>query len=530
MTDEVNTINIRPTTAVYKTFERYNYSQSTAYAEFIDNSTQSYFNHRDELESLEDFDYCNIDIHHDPIKGLITIVDNSYGMEIEDFKRAIILNSAPDDTTGRNEFGMGLKAAASWFGRKWTVRSTMLGSTHEYVATVNTEELAKTKDATIPLITNTVSPESHYTVIVIENVRVDYPKKRSMGKLRQDIGGIYRRDIANKKIVIRYNDEELSYSAPPILEAEDKDGVKRIWKKELDYTIPYKGEEYTVKGFVAIREKASTEYAGLTLFRRDRVIIGGFSGTYRPKEIFGQSNSFVYQRLFGEINLDNWPVSQAKDQFTWGEELEELFKNSINERIGDLKNQAQNYRARPRDKDEGEEQPPKPPTPVIPVDAYGAEIPANTPKQPVNVPPAAMEPVKPEVVKDTPTQLTPSVGQIVSTHEPVTVSNTKNYQVKIGTSEVYNFRITFKELPGASILFTKSTDKNQFNVFINLLHPMVIRAQASSEAMGILVEMVIFLALSEKKIESDAISGNIGADSIRLQLNELAYNQVDEVK
>ena len=326
MNESGETINIRPTTAVYKTFERYNYTQSTAYAEFIDNSTQSFFDHREELEKDEMFDCCTIDIHHDALKNVITVADNCYGMELDDFKRAIILNSAPEVTTGRNEFGMGLKAAASWFGTKWTVRSTMMGSTKEYMATVNTEELARTKDATIPLVTNIVSPDSHYTLIVIENVIRDYPRNRALGKLRQDIGGIYRRDIGKKNVIIRFNDEALSYSPPPILEAEDRDGVRRIWRKELDYVIPYKGETYTVKGFVAIREKASTEYAGLTLFRRDRVIIGGFSGTYRPKEIFGQSNSFAYQRLFGEINLDNWPVSQAKDQFTWGEELEDLFK------------------------------------------------------------------------------------------------------------------------------------------------------------------------------------------------------------
>lgn len=82
MTEDTNTINIRPTTAVYKTFERYNYSQSTAYAEFIDNSTQSYFNHRDELEALEDFDYCSVDIHHDPVRNEIRISDNSFGMEL----------------------------------------------------------------------------------------------------------------------------------------------------------------------------------------------------------------------------------------------------------------------------------------------------------------------------------------------------------------------------------------------------------------------------------------------------------------
>lgn len=530
MENDNKTINIRPTTAVYKTFERYNYTQSTAYAEFIDNSTQSFFDHCSELEQDELFNCCTIDIHHDALKNTIEIMDNCYGMELEDFKRAIILNSAPDVTTGRNEFGMGLKAAASWFGRKWTVRSTMMGSTNEYVATVNTEELARTKEATIPLKVNKVLPGSHYTLITIENVIRDYPRNRSLGKLRQDIGGIYRRDIGNKRVVIRYNDEKLSYSAPPILEAEDKNGVRRIWKKELDYTVPYKGETYTVKGFVAIREKASTEHAGLTLFRRDRVIIGGFSGTYRPKEIFGQSNSYAYQRLFGEINLDNWPVSQAKDKFTWGEELEGLFKQSINDRIGDLKIQAQNYRARTAKEKNADENVARPPSPVVPVDSYRTSMPSSPSKKPVSVPPVALvqKPLEIPVTESKP--LESSTGQIVPSFEHFSDSDTRNYRVRISTEESYDFRVSFKNLAGSTVLFTKSSDKNLFNIFINLSHPMAVRAQASQGSMGTLVEMVIFLALSEKKIESDSSIGSIGADSVRQQLNELAYNDLEEVR
>ena len=533
MTEDSQLINIRPTTAVYKTFERYNYTQSTAYAEFIDNSTQSYFNHRVELEQDENFDYCLVDIHHDSVKNIIVITDNCFGMERKDFERAIILNSAPDVTTGRNEFGMGLKAAASWFGRKWTVISTMMGSTNEYTATVNTEELARTKDATIPLKTRQASLESHYTRIIIENVIHDCPQKRSMGKLRQDIGGIYRRDIEKKNIILRYNDESLSYSAPKILEVADKDGSVKIWKKDLDYTIPYRGEVYTVKGFVAIREKASTEYAGLTLFRRDRVIIGGFSGTYRPKEIFGQSNSYAYQRLFGEINLDNWPVSQAKDKFTWEEELEDLFKQSINDRIGDLKTQAQNYRVREKEKKSVPLVNSQPPSGVPNVESYFNKVPSNQPTQPVSVPLSAMQ----QNTLDAPLEEKPVVNTSVEVVSPTTSSlvnenNTKNYEVKIGLQEAYLFQVTFRSIPGSTIIFTKNYDKvsSSFDIIINTDHPIVIRAKASSESMGTLTEMVIFLALSEVKLSDDNLVGRINPDSIRLQLNEISFNQIKEVK
>ena len=534
MTEESQTINIRPTTAVYKTFERYNYTQSTAYAEFIDNSTQSFFDHRAELEQDEEFDYCLVDIHHDSVRNIITIVDNCYGMERADFERAIKLNSVPDVTTGRNEFGMGLKAAASWFGRKWTVVSTMMGSTNEYVTTVNTAELARTKDATIPIIINQVSAKSHYTRIIIEDVIHDCPQKRSMGKLRQDIGGIYRRDIQKKNIVLRYNDESLSYTAPPILEAEDKDGIKKIWKKELDYTIPYRGEEYTVKGFVAIREKASTEYAGLTLFRRDRVIIGGFSGTYRPKEIFGQSNSYAYQRLFGEINLDNWPVSQAKDKFTWEEELEDLFKQSINDRIGDLKAQAQNYRVREKEKPNPPATPIviQPPSGVPDVESYGNKVPASQSTQPVGVPATARQQTFPTSLEEKPAPATSSDVVPPVTTGPVNEENTKIYSVKLSPEESYRFQVTFRTIPGSTIIFTKNYDKvaSSFDIIINMEHPLVVRARSSVDSMGVLVEMVIFLALSEVKLDDDSLVGRINPDSIRLQLNQISYNQINEVK
>ena len=46
-----NFIKIRPTSSVYATYKRLSYQPWTAIAEFVDNSTQSYFDHKDELNS-----------------------------------------------------------------------------------------------------------------------------------------------------------------------------------------------------------------------------------------------------------------------------------------------------------------------------------------------------------------------------------------------------------------------------------------------------------------------------------------------
>lgn len=46
-------INIRPTTGVYATYKNIRYEPWTAIAEFVDNATQSYFDHTDKLEKIK---------------------------------------------------------------------------------------------------------------------------------------------------------------------------------------------------------------------------------------------------------------------------------------------------------------------------------------------------------------------------------------------------------------------------------------------------------------------------------------------
>ena len=115
---KTDSINIRPTTGVYATYQRLSYTHPTAISEFVDNSTQSYYTNKDALLGLEDFEKLYVMIEY--IGGdkredaRLSIEDNAYGMEREDFERALILDRPPKDRSGRSEFGMGLKTAACW--------------------------------------------------------------------------------------------------------------------------------------------------------------------------------------------------------------------------------------------------------------------------------------------------------------------------------------------------------------------------------------------------------------------------------
>jgi len=343
-------ITVRPTSGVYATYKRLSYQPWTAIAEFVDNSTQSYFEHKEELKSLIGFGKLQISIVYDSKtdgSDSITITDNAYGMELDDFERAIQLDKPPVNTTGRNEFGMGLKVAACWFGSKWSVHSTQLGSEYGYSATVDVDRLSIYKDDEVDLDIFESSAEEHYTIVKIENLNKKITGARTIGKVKDLLSSIYRQDIRSGDISIIYGENELVYKKPTLLEETLANGEVRTWKKNVSFTIPHDELELSCYGFIALRDPGSLRDAGFTLMRRGRVIIGGPDKNYRPRELFGEPNSFAYQRLFGELHMDNWPVTQAKDDFDWHTSgIEELFIEKLLPLCKEYKQKADAYRAR----------------------------------------------------------------------------------------------------------------------------------------------------------------------------------------
>ncbi len=146
-----------------------------------------------------------------------------------------------------------------------------------------------------------------------------------------------------------FNTEKLEFRDPAILTApyyRDTSGDKLKWRKEIDFDF---GHGQSVRGFAALRETASTPYAGFALFRRNRLIEGSADETYRPLRIFGSSNSYRYQRLFGELHLEGFEVSHTKDGFRW-EEYEDVFLDLLKDELEklplNLLDQAEGHRIR----------------------------------------------------------------------------------------------------------------------------------------------------------------------------------------
>ena len=321
LSDNTYELNIRPEASILNVFSRLSYKVWYAIAEFVDNSTQSYISHMDELQQDDAFEKLIVSVKYDSVENTLTITDNAYGMEINKFKDAILLDSRNAEQRGRNEFGMGLKTAASWFGNVWSVTSTQYGSSNQYSATVDIPRLKNEGLNSITIQRTVVDEKLHGTTILIRDVTKKITGSRTIGKIRTLLSSMYRRDINNRNIEIWFNDEAISFNEYPIL----KNFRGKEWKKPLDFNVEFDGKVYNVTGFVAIMNPGSFPNAGFALFRQDRVVIGGSDSNYKPSRIFGQAQSQVSLKLFGELNMDQFPVNQAKDGFIWDDGLEDAF-------------------------------------------------------------------------------------------------------------------------------------------------------------------------------------------------------------
>jgi hypothetical protein len=351
-------IQIRPEVTVLSVLRHLNYKAWFALAEFIDNSLQSAIANTVQLQEVSEGAYqLDVNIQLDATEpGVIVITDNAAGISGADFPRAFRAAQVPIDRSGLSEFGMGMKSAACWFAETWTVRTKALGESTERTIHFNVKQIVENKIESLDTEVREVDQLAHYTVVTLRGLH-HLPQGRTVSKIKAHLASIYRVFIRDGRLVLRFNGDPLSYESPKVLNAVryispgvmagGDDAVPVEWKKSIELDF---GEGQRVTGFAALREIGSTNLAGFALFRRDRLIVGSHDDTYRPARIFKQTNSYPYQRLFGELQVEGFEVSHTKDGFRW-EEYEDIFLDCLKEELDrsplDLLAQAENYRALP---------------------------------------------------------------------------------------------------------------------------------------------------------------------------------------
>lgn len=321
-------------------YKRLSYSAWHALAEFVDNSTQSYFNNQAALDAvfLARSEKLEVDIVYDSQgDGLIRISDNSIGMSYSELQDALYVAKTPVITSGRSKYGMGLKTAACWFGNVWTVRTKKLNETEEHFITVDVNRIARGDKRLDYVKTPNKDASQHYTVIEITKLNKKL-SGRTLGKVKDFLSSMYREDFRNGVLSLKWQNNPLCWEEPEFLTAPDGS----VYRKDFNFTVDGK----SVHGWVGILKKGSRSDAGFSIIQSGRVI-KGWPLSWRPHLLYGQlegSNDLVNQRLVGEIHLDDFIVSHTKDDIQWIGDQEEEVEKLLYENAADFKEIAKTYR------------------------------------------------------------------------------------------------------------------------------------------------------------------------------------------
>ena len=325
-------------------YRRLAYTPWHAIAEFVDNSTQAYFDNRESLDSLfaEEGETLTVSIAYDRNAdrgGLLRVTDNSVGMSFEDLERAMHIALPPANRSGRSRYGMGLKTAACWIGNVWAIRTKTAGDSSEHRAEVDVERVAAgSADISyqaVLVVENRTS--SHYTILEISHHNRPF-MGRTIGKIKDFLRSMYREDMRNEVLTLVWQGSTLEWREPALLTGQDGSPLKKGFEFEVDGRA--------IRGWVGILARGSRADAGFLIVHCGRVV-RGWPDSWRPGSLYGQlqgSNDLINQRLVGEIHLDSFEVSHTKDDILWFGDQEEQVGRLLKESCGDYREMAKRYR------------------------------------------------------------------------------------------------------------------------------------------------------------------------------------------
>lgn len=354
----IDKVSVRIGSSMYGRFEDLPNTVPHVLAEFVDNALQSFRDNREKLLALDPNYKLRVSIRilwdESEIASswrkatCFSIEDNAGGIAANRFVYAFEPAKTPENNTGLNEFGMGLKTAACWLGYKWTVETKALGEGVSRTVHFDQKAVAKQNLEDVAVQTKASAANKHFTRIEISHPTKNVPTEKSLTKIKAELASIYRNSLRSSEMDLYVNDEPLGFAEYAVLNApcyKTPDGQAKLWKKEIDF----KFGSYKAKGFIAILREINSAQNGLVLLRRGRVIIGAEEdGRYFPKSIFGPTGNFRYKRLFGELELEGFAVAFNKNDIQDKENLEALMdalRDELRDKDFDILAQADNYRA-----------------------------------------------------------------------------------------------------------------------------------------------------------------------------------------
>lgn len=330
----VREVTVRPGVGMLALFPAMSYKAWYAIGEFVDNALQSWkANHKQLVEAFGDRARLEIEVEFNEASKTIIVSDNAAGISATDIPRAFRPASPPADTSGLSQFGIGMKSAATWYSSDFSITTTALHENVRRTVRFDVPAIVESDLPTIPLLEEPADPLEHGTKLVLSNLNQPIPKGRTLWKIRDYLQSIYRTFVADPEVRIVVQGKELGPVDPGLLTAPRWDRPHEPpvkWRKDIDITLPSGAH---VTGWAGLLNKGRAKQAGFALLYRGKVVKGAGGAAndaedgYKPYEIFGAPNSFESQRLIGELNVANVPVTHTKDALLWeGDDEDRLIR------------------------------------------------------------------------------------------------------------------------------------------------------------------------------------------------------------
>jgi hypothetical protein len=438
-------------------YQRLSYTPWHAIAEFVDNSTQSYADNQaliDERLQEEGVSF-QVSITYEPNEnnGMLRVADNSIGMSYADLERALRIAVPPANRLGRSRYGMGMKTAAFWIGRKRRIQTKKIGEDLAHEVTIDANKIAETRDMELNYrpIPNQ-DPNKHYTIVEVW----DHYRKfqgRTLGKIAEFLRSMYRRDLQDGKMKLVWRTVDLTWEGfdERLMIASDGTPMKR----DILFTV----NDKVVMGWVGILRmgEGGRADAGFSVMQANRVILG-WPEAWRPTSLFGPygSNDLVNQRLVGELEFDGFEVSHTKDSIQWRADEEEAVEKNLKEAVGDYKTIASKARKGTKDQRGPAEADVK-----IAVEVFERELESAEMVDQINlniniVPsPEALAASRQKVITSIVQTRTPTIQATISTNPPLTI--------KLFLGEDLSDRDAY--------VYQEATQHNEIVVTVNQNHP-----------------------------------------------------------
>ena len=356
--NDKNLVSIEWESSGYSVLKNLNSSVLGIFCEFIDNSLQSYREQKNEILKYDKNYQLKIDIDYIDGKEII-IRDNAGGINQKNFKRALKPANKPEDTTGYNEFGLGMKYAAVWISNEWELKSSAIGESVERSVLFDYDKVVSGNIKNLPFKEKYVRSDKHFTEVRLRRLESKHVSNWQWEYLRRKITYIYRNFIRTessfysnwKEDYVEFNvfGETLKWEEYNFLKEqwyEDRqihfnDNKSIEWKFKFDWMplsydeevlnrdgdIEKRKSNIEISGFVGILPDGEhSGKNGFSLFRRGRVVEGIDKRVF-PIDISGKSaRSFKYIRLYGELHFRNVDISFDKTKLAINKETrDEIF-------------------------------------------------------------------------------------------------------------------------------------------------------------------------------------------------------------